>query len=84
MIPCACKVCGRLDEEGITGHATNRCTPLGMVANKPVVVNKAKPKVVVVNKRTGDRHKNKESRLEYARNLMRKRRAEAKEKHESR
>lgn len=78
MIPYACKVCGRFDEEGIIGHATTRCAPLGMVANKRVVVNKAKPKVVVANKRTADRHKNKESRLEYARNLMRKRRAEAK------
>lgn len=98
MIPYACKVCGRFDEEGIIGHAKSRCKPLGMVANKVVnavanneatkksVAQVAKPKarmdapvsVRKANSRTKDRHKNKESRLEYARNLMRKRRAEAK------
>lgn len=78
MISYFCKLCGRLDEEGITGHATARCKPLGMVANKAVVVNK--PVKVVANKRTKDRHKNKEARLAYARALMRKKRAAEKEK----
>lgn len=83
MIPYACKVCGRFDEEGIIGHATSRCKPLGMVANKvgATLAKVANRENSVANKqrpRTADRHKNKESRLEYARNLMRKRRAEAK------
>lgn len=71
MIPYACKVCGRLDEEGITGHATNRCKPLGKIVK--AVANKAantdKP---VANKRGV--YKNKEKRLEYMRELMRKKR----------
>lgn len=47
-----------------------------VVANtEPVVANKIEPKG-----RSKDRHKNKEARLLYARNLMRKRRAEAKQR----
>lgn len=68
-----CKTCGALDEQGIDGHATSRCkgSVVNVVVNKPVVVvNKS-----VVRKRTKDRHKNKEARLAYAREYMRRYRA---------
>lgn len=49
------------------GHATN-----SVVANTQLVANAAP--VVVANKRTADRHADKEARRIYQRELMRKRR----------
>ena len=84
-----CKDCNQLDEQGISGHHT-RCHVVAnskkVVANnvEKVVAQVAAPEtslgssVPVRKPRTKDRHTDKEARLVYARNLMRKRRADAK------
>lgn len=64
-----CKVCGGVDLEGISGHHT-RCPLPQKVANKKteLVAN-----TVVANKHGV--YKDKEARLAYMKELMRKRRA---------
>jgi hypothetical protein len=78
--PFYCRICQQLDPEGIEGHQA-RCRPGRAVVNKEgtvanVVANKT---LLVDNKvanRKSDRHKDKEARLVYARELMRRRRAQ--------
>jgi hypothetical protein len=67
---CVCEGCGK-EYWRNQAWQHDKCVVHKLVAN--VVVNK--PKVVANKDRKKDRHKNKAARLEYARNLMRKRRA---------
>lgn len=68
-----CKVCGKLDIEGIDGHATLRCKPVHKVAHSEHISSQPSEQMVTqkVLKRAAYGSKDKEARKAYRREWMR-------------